>query len=84
MTERLDELGAEFRKLRTDSTKTRRKLATIRERLTTIRPEIEAEIVNALRAGRGVMDIAKATGYHRDRIRQIRNSHDIPPAAGEK
>lgn len=84
MTERLNELGAEFRKLRTDSTRTRRKLDDIRARLKTVRAEMEKEIVEALRAERGVMDIAKATGYHRDRIRQIRNAHKIPSKDGER
>lgn len=84
MTERLDELGAEFRKLRTDSARTRRKLADIRARLKAIRPEIETEIANDLRAGRGVLDIAAATGYHRDLVRRIRNAHGIPPKDGER
>ncbi len=84
MTERLDELGAEFRKLRAESAKIRKRLAVIRPRLAEIRPEIEAEIALALKAERGVMDIAKATGYHRDLIRRIRKEHGIPAKDGER
>lgn len=81
MTDRLTELGSEFKALRDESAQLRQRLDEVRDRLAELRPIIQAQIVDDARAGRRQTDIVHATGYNRDRVRRICREAGIP--AGE-
>lgn len=69
MTDRLAELGAEFRRLRAEAARLKGRAAKVRQRTNEIRPLLAKEIaVSHL----PVSEIVKITGYDRDSVRKIR------------
>jgi hypothetical protein len=84
VTRDLDEVAREFARARSDSAKLKEKLAAAQAKVSALRPEIAAAVVEATRQGRTVQDIAEKTGYTVVRVRQICRAAGVEPIEGPK
>ncbi len=77
MTKRLRTLADELHDQHEVAERARKTLAEARERIAELRPLIEDEVIASLKAGERVTDVAVASRYTRERIRQLSRKHNI-------